>query len=151
MALVRFQPFREVEDIQRQMNRLFDDMITPSNQQNGVGLAFTPAAELEEAADAYHLKLEVPGLEPDDLNIEATAEAVAISGERKSEMKTEDKGMTRTEFRYGKFQRVMPLPGRIDHQNVSADYKNGVLTLTLPKAEEEKNRVVKVSLGQSVG
>lgn len=146
MALVRFQPFREVEDIQRQMNRLFDDMITPANQQNGVGLAFTPAAEFDETEDAYHLKLEVPGLEPDDLNIEATSEAVSISGERKSESRTEERGAVRTEFRYGKFQRVMPLPGRIDHQNVSADYKNGVLELKLPKAEEEKNRIVKVSL-----
>ncbi|NJM96536.1 MAG: Hsp20/alpha crystallin family protein [Phormidesmis sp. RL_2_1] len=146
MALVRFQPFREVEDIQRQMNRLFDDMIMPANQKNGVGLAFTPAAEFSETDDAYHLQIEVPGLEPDDLNIEASSEAVSISGERKSQTKIEENGTARSEFRYGKFQRVMPLPGRIDHQNVSADYKNGVLMLTLPKAEEEKNRVVKVSL-----
>lgn len=146
MALVRFQPFREVEDIQRQMNRLFDDVIASPNQQNGVGFAFTPAAEFKETDEAYHLKIEVPGLEPEDLNIEATAEAISISGERKSESASEENGMMRSEFRYGKFQRVMPLPGRIDHQNVSADYKNGVLNLTLHKAEEEKNKVVKVSL-----
>jgi HSP20 family protein len=146
MALVRFQPYREMEDIQRQMNRLFEDMITPATRQDGVGLAFTPAAEFDETEEAYQLKLEVPGLEPDDIDIEATAEAVSISGERRSETRTEEKGVTRSEFRYGKFQRVLPLPGRIDHQNVAADYKNGVLKLTLPKAEEEKNRVVKVNL-----
>lgn len=149
MALVRLQPFQEMEDIQRQMNRIFDDMITPINRQNSVGLAYTPAAEFDETDDAYHLKLEVPGLEPNDINIEATAEAISISGERKSETKTDDKGMTRTEFRYGKFERVLPLPGRIEHQNVAANYKNGVLELTLPKAEEEKNRVVKVGVNQS--
>ncbi len=121
------------------MNRLFDDIMTPANQQNGVELAFTPAAEFDETEDAYHLKLEVPGLEPNELNIEATSEAVSISGERRSETKTEERGAVRSEFRYGKFHRVMPLPGRIDHQNVSADYKNGVLELKLPKAEEEKN------------
>lgn len=146
MALVRFQPFQEMEDVQRQMNRLFDDMITPINRQNGVGLAYTPAAEFDETDDAYHLKLEVPGLEPNDIDIEATAEAISISGERKSKTKTDDKGMTRTEFRYGKFERVLPLPGRVEHQNVTANYKNGVLELTLPKAEEEKNRVVKVGV-----
>lgn len=145
MAIVRFQPFREMEDIQRQMNRLFDDMISP-NHQDGVGLAFTPAAELDETDEAYLLNLEVPGLEPDDINIEATAEAIAISGERRSESTTNEKGVKRSEFRYGKFQRILPLPGRIDHQGVNADYKNGVLKLTLPKAEEEKNRVVKVKV-----
>ncbi|MEO0374792.1 MAG: Hsp20/alpha crystallin family protein [Cyanobacteria bacterium P01_A01_bin.17] len=149
MAIVRFQPYREMEDIQRQMNRLFEDMITPANRQDGVDLAFTPAAEFDETDDAYQLKLEVPGLEPDDINIEATAEAISISGERRSETKTENQGMTRSEFRYGKFQRVLPLPGRIKHQDVAADYKNGVLKLTLPKADEEKNRVVKVSLNHS--
>ncbi len=149
MAIVRFQPFREMEDIQRQMNRLFDDMITPVNRENGIDLAFTPAAEFHETDNEYQLKLEVPGLEPDDINIEATSEAIAISGERKSETKTEEKGMTRSEFRYGKFQRVLPLPGRVDHQNVKAEYKNGVLKLTLPKAEEEKNRVVKVNLNHN--
>jgi HSP20 family protein len=149
MALVRFQPYREMEDIRRQMNRLFEDMITPATRHDGVDLAFSPAAELDETDDAYQLKLEVPGLEPDDINIEATAEAVSISGERKSETETVENGMTRSEFRYGKFQRVLPLPGRIDHQHIAADYRNGVLKLTLPKAEEEKNRVVKVSLNHS--
>ena len=98
-------------------------------------------AELDETDDSYSLKLEVPGLELDDINIEATAEAIAISGERRSETKSEQSGLSRTEFRYGKFQRVIPLPGRIQNQQVSAEYKNGILHLTLPKAEGEKNKV----------
>ena len=146
MALVRFQPFREIEDIQRQMNRIFDDMITPTTRQEGIGLSFTPPAEFEETEDTYHLKLEVPGMDPKDINIEAASESISISGERTSESKTNENGIFRTEFRYGKFQRILPLPGRIDHQNVSASYNNGVLELTLPKAEEEKNKVVKVNL-----
>lgn len=148
MAIVRWQPFQEMGEIQRQMNRLFDDVMTPTERSNGIGALFSPAAELEENDDTYHLKLEVPGMEPGDINVDVTAEAVAITGERKSEQKSEEKGMTRTEFRYGKFQRVIPLPGRIDHQNVSADYKNGVLNLVLPKAEDEKNKVVRVNIGQ---
>lgn len=146
MTLVRWQPFREMQDVQREMNRLFEDMLTPSTQTNGLASAFSPAAELEETADAYQLKLEVPGMEPNDIDIEVTAEAVAIKGERKTEKKEEGKGMTRTEFRYGHFQRILPLPGRIDNQNVSAEYKNGILHLTLPKVEAEKNKVVKVNV-----
>ena len=147
MALVRFQPLREIDELQREMNRLFDGALQPSNRGNGVGLSFSPAAEMEETEDGYQLKVEVPGMEPGDISIEVTAEAVSISGERKTERKSEENGMTRTEFRYGKFQRVIPLPGRINNQNVAADYKNGILHLTLPKAEEEKNKVVKVSVG----
>lgn len=146
MTLVRWQPFREMQDVQREMNRLFEDMLAPSTRGHGLSAAFSPAVELEETEEAYQLKLEVPGLEPSDLDIEVTAEAVSIKGERKTETKEENGGVTRTEFRYGQFQRVIPLPGRINNQNVSADYKNGILHLSLPKAEEEKNRVVKVNL-----
>jgi|GEM_PF-2283936 len=64
MAPVRWQPFRGIEDIQREMNRLFDNMLTPASRHDGVGLAFTPAAELEETADHYQSKLEVPGCIP---------------------------------------------------------------------------------------
>lgn len=147
MSLVRWQPFREIETLQREMNHLFDDVFSPLNRGENAHLSRIPAAELEEAEDAYHLKLEVPGLEAEDLNIEVTADAVSVRGERKSETKTDEKGITRTEFRYGKFQRVIPMPGRINNQNVSAEYKNGIVNLTLPKAEEEKNKVVKVNLG----
>ena len=145
MALVRFEPFREIDTMQRQMNRLFDDFFTNSGRDNGT-FAFAPPAELSETAEAYHLKLEVPGMDINDLDIQATAEAVSVSGDRKSQTKTEDNGMTRTEFRYGKFQRVIPLPGRINNSDVQADYKDGILTLNLPKAEEEKNKVVKVKV-----
>ena len=145
MALVRFEPFHEIDTMQRQMNRLFDDFFTNSRQGNG-NLAFAPPAEFSETAEAYHLKLEVPGMDINDLDIQATAEAVSVSGDRKSQTKTEDNGMTRTEFRYGKFQRVIPLPGRINNSHVQAEYKDGILILNLPKAEEEKNKVVKVKL-----
>jgi HSP20 family protein len=147
MALVRWQPFREVESLQRQMNRLFDDLTpTESALRNG-GIAFMPAVEMNETPDAIHLKLEVPGLEAKDLDVQITKEAVSIKGERKSESKTEEKGVTRSEFRYGSFRRVIPLPARIQNDKVEAEYKDGILTLNLPKAEEEKNRVVKVNLG----
>lgn len=102
---------------------------------------------MEETPEAIHLKLEIPGMEAKDLDVQVAEEAVAISGERKSESKTEEKGMTRSEFRYGSFRRVIPLPARVKNDSVQAEYKNGVLNLTLPKAEAEKNKVVKVNIG----
>lgn len=148
MALVRWEPFREFDSIQRDMNRLFDQLIRTGDGGSSNGdVAFMPAAEMEETPEAVHLRLEVPGLEAKDLDVQVTAEAVAITGERKSETKTQEKGMTRSEFRYGSFRRVIPLPTRIKNDQVQADYKNGVLNLTLPKAEEEKNKIVKVNIG----
>ncbi len=86
-------------------------------------------------------------MEAKDLDIEVTVDRVSISGERKSETKSEENGRTRSEFRYGKFSRVIPLPTAIQNTNVTAEYKDGILNLTLPKAEEEKTKVVKVNLG----
>lgn len=108
-----------------------------------------PSAELKETEDAIHLKLELPGIEAKDVDLQVTENAVYLSGERKSEAKSEDKGVIKSEFHYGKFQRVIPLPARIQNTNVTADYKDGILNLTLPKAEEQKNKVVKVNLASS--
>ena len=148
MALVRYNPWQEMNSLQRQLNRLFDDALTPDNWNDFCNLSKVPAAELNETDDALHLKLEIPGMEAKDLDIQVMADRVAISGERKSETKSEEDGRTRSEFRYGKFSRVIPLPARIQNTNVTADYKDGILNLTLPKSEEEKNKVVKVNLLQ---
>jgi HSP20 family protein len=154
MAIVRYNPWQEMNALQRQLNRLFDDALTPNLGGEFGNLDSFPAAELTETEDAVHLKLEVPGMSASDLDIQVTVDHVSIAGERKSETKIEENGKTRlsegvsfrTEFRYGKFQRVIPLPVRIQNTNVTADYKDGILNLTLPKAEEEKNKVVKVNL-----
>lgn len=148
MAIMRFDPFRDMEVMQRQMNRLFDQMISYNGEDGGeIGNSFIPAAEIQETPEEVKLKIEVPGIEAKDLDVKVTAEAVAIRGERKSEIKQEQKGIHRTEFRYGSFQRVIPLPTRIQNDKVQAEFKHGVLCLTLPKAEEEKNKVVTVNLG----
>ena len=147
MPLVRWEPFREFEGLQRDMNRLFDSLTRTSDDGLRNEVAFIPPAEIQESSEAINLKLEVPGMEAKDIDVHVTAEAVAISGERKSETKAEEGGMTRSEFRYGSFRRVIPLPTRIKNDQVQAEFKNGVLSLTLPKAEAEKNKVVKVNLG----
>ncbi len=146
MAIVRFSPWREIDSWHKEMNRLFDTF-TPTLNGEEKGIAFTPAAEMQEKDDAIDLKLEIPGLESQDLDVQVTAEAVAIKGERRQETKTQEQGMTRSEFRYGAFQRVISLPVRVQNDQVKADYKDGILHLHLPKAEAEKNQVVKVNIG----
>ena len=154
MAIVRFNPFREMETMQRQMNRLFDEVMSyGTTGESSESISFVPAAEIQDSPDAIKLRMELPGIEPNDLDVQVSAEAVSVRGERKSEIKSDDRGIHRSEFRYGSFQRVIPLPSRVQNQQVQAEFKNGVLCLTLPKAEEEKNRVVKVNLmnGQTNG
>ncbi|MBD0264077.1 MAG: Hsp20/alpha crystallin family protein [Tolypothrix sp. Co-bin9] len=135
-----------MEHLQQRMNRLFEQLI-PSGNGGVSGLPFIPSAEMEETAEAVHLRLEIPGLKSKDLNVEVTEESVLISGERKSERKTEEKGMVRSEFHYGKFERVIPLPAHVQNEKAQAEYKNGILTLTLPKIEGEKKKAVKINLG----
>ncbi len=142
MALVRYNPWYEMNSLQRQLNRIFDDALTTDYWGDFGNLSKVPAAELTETDDALLLKLEVPGMSAKDLDIQVMADRVAITGERKSEIKEK----TRSEFRYGKFSRVIPLPVRIQNTNVTAEYKDGILNLTLPLAQEERNKVVKVSL-----
>lgn len=143
--LVHWEPFRDVSSLQREMNRLFDRFLPSSNGEMR-SLTFIPSAEMEETNDAVHLKLEVPGMEARDLDVQVTEEWVAIKGERKSESKSEEKGVVRSEFHYGKFERKIPLPAHIQTDHVQAECKNGVLILTLPKVESEQQKSVKVNI-----
>ncbi|MBF2017998.1 MAG: Hsp20/alpha crystallin family protein [Rivularia sp. T60_A2020_040] len=145
MTLSRYNPWQEMNALQRSFNRLFDDMLTPDNS-DFTSFSKVPAAELWETNEAVNLKIELPGMNTKDLDIHVTENAVSIKGERKQESTTEENGTKRTEFRYGKFERIIPLPARIQNTDVKADYKDGILNLHLPKAQEEKNKVVKVNL-----
>ena len=146
MALIRYSNNHELDTLQRQMNRLFSDVFSPTLERNMRWSSSLPAAELSETDEAVLLKLEVPGMKAEDLDIQVTKEAVYIKGERKQEMISEDKGITQSEFRYGKFERTVALSSLVDNTNVTAEYKNGILHLTIPKAEKERNKVVKVNL-----
>ncbi len=146
MALIRYNPWQEMTTLQRQLDHLFNDSLSGDNWQKCSNLSKVPAAELTETSDTFELLLEVHGMKAEDLDIQVTAKQVAISGERKSSTKTSENGTTKSEFYYGRFQRVIPLPKQIQNTNVTANYQDGILSLTLPKSEEEKNQVVKVNL-----
>ena len=148
MSLIKWEPFAEIESLQKEMNRLFEQF-TPSHREHLFGDSFVPAVEVKENDSSIDLKVELPGLSPEDIDIQVSADAVSITGERKTESKTEENGMTRSEFHYGRFQRVVPLPAQVQNNAVEADYKDGILNLHMPKDEEEQRKVVKVPLKQS--
>lgn len=145
MVLIHRAPFREMDNLHHEMNQLLDDVFTSSTRK-GNASSIVPAVEMEETSDAILLKAEIPGVDAKDLDIQVTADSVLIRGDRKPETRTDQHHSTRSEFRYGTFHRVIPLSVRINNQKVNADYKNGILSLHLPKAENEKNKVFKVSL-----
>ena len=139
--LIRYNPWNEMNAATRQLDSLFQELQAPAFK--------TPAAELHETDEALHLKLELPGVDAKDVDIEVTENVVKVVAERKTETSTEENGKTRTEFYYGKFQRVIPLRARIQNTAVTAEYKDGILNLTLPKSEVEKTKVVKINLGET--
>jgi HSP20 family protein len=148
MTVIRYNPWKEIDTLERRVNLLLEGFI-PNTLKELTNVPKIPAAEIIETDDAVILKLEVPGMEAKDLDIQVTEDSVSISGERKFQHKEEDQAKTRSEFYYGQFQRVIPLPVPIQNTKVTADYKNGILHLNLPKLVEEKNKVVKINLGEN--
>lgn len=144
MRLVRWQPFPEMESLRRQMDRMFDELAGFERKSD---TDWTPAIEIQDREDSILLRAEIPGVEAKDIDIQVAREAVAIAGEHRYEKKTEEKGFFRSELRYGSFQRTIPLPVAVENTQVQAEFKDGILELTLPKVQEAKHKVVKVSLG----
>jgi len=145
--LVRYNPWQEFNNLQRQIDHLFENAKV-SDEISKLGSSRIPAAELQETQEAIHLRLELPGIPSQDIDVQVTQDSVYVSGERKTQTKGEVNGSTKTEFYYGKFERVIPLPARVENTNVQAEYKDGILNLTLPKIEQEKHKIVKNNLNQ---
>ncbi len=141
--IVRYwQPFQEMNAVKQQLDQLFDYFACVETAPT----TWTPAATLVESETALTLRIQLPGINVDDIDIQASREVVAVSGTRPSLELAEGETLRRNEFRYGGFRRVVSLPVAIDHNAVTADYEAGVLVLTLPKAEDVRNQVVKVSI-----
>jgi HSP20 family protein len=144
MAIIRFSPFAEIDTLRRQMDRMFDDLVGFNVLPQD---SWKPAIELIDNENSLKLRASLPGVEAKNLDVSVTRDSVTISGEHHYEKTTEDKGYYHSEFSYGKFQRTVALPVAIKNEEVVADFKDGILTLTLPKLEEAKDKVVKISLG----
>lgn len=153
MALVRWDPFREMDMLRRQMDRLFYDLAESNRETTDIlpetKATWMPAVEMQDGGSDLVLRAEIPGVDRKDLDIQVMRDRVLIAGEHRQERRSEDQGRFRSEFRYGSFQRIIPLPVKVQNDQVKADLKEGILTLTLPKVEEERNKVFKVNLAGS--
>ena len=143
-----WQPFTEIETIRQELDKVFDQLATTRDNSKATWM---PALEFVDAGDNFVLKAQLPGIDPKDVDVQVTPEAISISGERRYENTNEKSGYVRSEFRYGKFHRVLPLPAPIHNDSVQAEYKDGILMLTLPKVTEARNKVVKINLAQIAG
>lgn len=112
--------------LEERMDRLFNEFFEPLAITERE-LTLKPAIELSEDEKNYYIKAEIPGIKKEDLDIQVQEDSVLISGETKSQMEEKNENICRSEFRYGKFSRTVPLPEKIDNQKASAEYKDGIL------------------------
>jgi HSP20 family protein len=148
MALVRWEPARELNTLQTEMNRLFNTFFdTPTPAGNGGGLRrWVPAMDLVETEDHFVLKADLPGLEPSEVNIEVDDNVLTVSGERKIEHETKKEGFYRVERASGQFRRSLTLPDGVDPEQIAAEFSHGVLEIRIPKPAERKPRKVQIGV-----
>ena len=150
MALIRWQPVRELNTIQTEMNRLFDtlfDAPTPANGGANGMRRWIPAMDLVETEDDFILRADLPGLSEGDVNVELDDNVLTVSGERKAEHEERKEGYYRVERASGSFSRSLTLPEGVDADAVTASFDKGVLEVHVPKPAQRKPRKVTISVG----
>jgi HSP20 family protein len=150
MALIRWEPTRELQTIQQEMNRLFGTFFdAPEGGGNAEGRRrWIPAMDVTEEGQEFVLRADLPGLREQDVNIEVEDNVLTISGERRSEHEDRKEGYYRVERAAGRFSRSLTLPEGVDPDSIQANFDNGVLTVRIPKPEERKPRRVAISVGE---
>jgi HSP20 family protein len=154
MSLIRWNPARELAawpsdlfGIQREMNRMFDGFFNRGLQDGDSALtAWTPAVDIAERDDEYLVKVELPGVNKDDVKITLESNILTIRGEKKQEKETKKENYHRVERSYGSFERSLTLPTTVKSDKIDANYKDGVLMVSLPKAEEAKTKQIEVKV-----
>jgi len=147
MAIVRWEPFRDLVTAQRDFDRLFREAF--SSQQGETELStrsWAPPVDIYETEDAIVLKAELPGVEPKDVEVRVEDNTLFLKGERKFEKEVKEQNYHRVERSYGSFARSFSLPNSISTDKVKAEFKDGMLTLTMPKREESKPKTIKIDV-----
>ncbi len=145
MAVIRWDPFRELGTLQDRMNRLFDDAArTGGNGEPTSTTAWSPAVDIVETDAAIQVRAEVPGISRDDIDLSLENNVLTLKGERKFEKESKDENYHRIERSYGSFSRSFSVPSTVDEAGIKADYKEGVLTITLPKTQKAKPKQIAI-------
>ena len=146
MAIVRYDPFRDLRTLQEEVNRLFSTNMTRAFDDEGIGRgAWAPSVDIYENKDQIVLEAELPGMKQDDFDLSIENNVITLRGERKFEKTDETDNYHRVERSYGAFTRSFTLPQTVSAEGATAEYNNGVLRVTLPKREETKARRIQVS------
>ncbi len=146
MAIIRWDPFRDLVSLRDRMNRLFEDAVSTarSGEKDMISTAWAPAVDIYEDENQLVLTAEIPGIAEKDIEIKVEDNTLSIMGERKLEKETKEENYHRIERSYGSFVRSFTLPNYVDVENIRAEHENGVLKVTMPKRAELKPRKVKI-------
>ena len=143
----RWEPFRNLSDIQGEVNRLFETFAgRPAMTTMTSGRTWMPPVDMTETADDLVLAVEIPGIREKEVSVSITGDLLSIKGERRSEQDGKDNTALHVERVYGQFERLIQLPFAVQADKVKATYRDGVLEVRLPKAEEVKPRAIKVDI-----
>ena len=149
MALIRWMPARtgrELVSFRDSFDKLFDEMVTSSPWAGDLAPLFAPPADIHETADEFVVKMDLPGVSQKDIKINLTGDALVIRGERTQEKTENGVSRHRVERVYGAFERAFTLPAPLRGDKVKATYKDGVLEIHVPKAEEAKVREIEIQV-----
>ena len=146
MAVTRYDPFRDLFRLQGQLFKTFGEAYPSRDESAGLTGAWTPAVDVFEDADAITLKVELPEVDAKDVDIQIEGNQLTVRGERKLEKAEESEGYHRIERTYGAFSRSFTMPTTVDVEHISAESRDGVLRIVLPKRAETKPRQIKVQV-----
>src|SRR5262245_34147239 len=144
-TLSRWEPFRDHIALESQVNRMFNELFGRTQESNLT--TWAPAVDIFESEHELVVKADLPDVKPEELDIRVENNILTIRGERKFEKKVDEKNYLRVERSYGSFSRSFSLANTVNSEAIKADYKDGVLTLTIPKREEAKPKQIKVNVG----
>jgi HSP20 family protein len=146
MSITRWDPFQNLASLQDQVNRLFDTSFTGRRTDGAALTTWAPAVDIYETENELVVKADLPDINEKDLDVRVENNMLTIRGERKFEQKVKEDNYLRIERTYGSFSRSFSLPSTVNTEAIKAQYKNGVLTVELPKRAESKPRQVKVNV-----
>jgi HSP20 family protein len=144
-TIARLEPFRGISNLQDQFNRLFNESFRTHTEESAL-TSWAPAVDIYETPNELVVKADLPDVNEKDIDVRVENNLLTIHGERKFDKSVSEENFLRVERTYGSFSRSFSLPNTVNPEAIGAEYKNGVLTVTLPKREESKPRQVKVTV-----
>ena len=147
MTLVRWDSFRELEEISNRLQRLCSRPTPPNGKEGMIVADWAPSVDVSETDGEYQIKAEIPDVKKEDVKVTLEDGVLTIQGERKFEKEEKGKKYHRVERSYGSFVRSFTLPDLVDEVNVKAEFKDGILNLKLPKSEKVKPKTIEVTVG----